>query len=492
MPIAIALSGGGSKGDFEIGALRSLYNRGVQPDIVTGTSVGSVNAVKLAEDAVGDGALSELEEIWLDLMSDSDMYVEDPKFAEMSHAVKNLIRYGRSRLADGPFCFLPDPFVGFIQFLSVASASSAELVDGAVAFLNAKSKSLYLFRPLREKLQIHVDPAKVARSGVKLRMATVSLESGEVRYVDERGRFIDDDTPVDLLDAAIASSSIPALFAPQLLGSENFIDGGVRDVTPVQAALDAGADHIYAIVSSRGGVDPAPKGSFDEKTIVDIALRATMEIMPDQLQRFETNPPGLGWPPNVVFIQPDFTVHDSLTVDHGLIRINRDFGYMRAAEIFEYGQPTNIFGVLLLWGLTDFSTKIAKLRKEIWTQEYAAAGQRTLGQEVLEPHLVLVPAPEVFLEVRRMKKELKKWLEERMSLFGAVPTARVSPTTIDFGEVAVCRPQTRFITVRNMADFGTPPDVSQLWLQFEAHPWTNPAAGRPLGIFSLCSGGSRG
>ena len=365
MPIAIALSGGGSKGDFELGALRALYNRGVQPEILTGTSVGSVNAVKLAEDAVGDSALSELEAIWLDMTSDSDMYVEDPKLAELSQAARNLIRYGRSQLADGPISFLTDPFVSLIQFLSVASAAGAELLDAAEAFLNAKSKSLYLFRPLREKLQIYVDPAKVARSGVKLRMATVSLESGEVRYVDERGRFIDDETPVDLLDAAIASSSIPAIFAPQLLGTENFIDGGVRDVVPIQAALDAGADRVYAIVASRGGVDPAPKGSFDEKTIADIALRATMEIIPDQLQRFETNPPGLGWPKGVVFIQPDFTVHDSMTVDPGLIRINRDFGYMRAADIFDYGQPADILAVLLLAILVYYSTKIAELRKEI-------------------------------------------------------------------------------------------------------------------------------
>ncbi len=128
---------------------------------------------------------------------------------------------------------------------------------------------------------------------------------------------------------------------------------------------------------------------------------------------------------------------------------------------------------------------------EIWTKEYAAAGQRTLGQEVIEPDLVLVPAPEVFLEVRGMKKELKKLLEDRMTLFGAVPTAHVSPTTIDFGEVAVCRPQTQFITVRNVADFGTPPDVSQLWLRFEAHPWTNPAAGSPWGSFHSVAGKSR-
>src|SRR5690242_8965466 len=46
---AIVLSGGGTKGDFEVGAVRCLYEQGIFPKILGGTSVGSVNALKLAE-----------------------------------------------------------------------------------------------------------------------------------------------------------------------------------------------------------------------------------------------------------------------------------------------------------------------------------------------------------------------------------------------------------------------------------------------------------
>jgi Patatin-like phospholipase len=41
---AIVLSGGGTKGDFEVGAVRCLYEQGILPNILCGTSVGSVNA----------------------------------------------------------------------------------------------------------------------------------------------------------------------------------------------------------------------------------------------------------------------------------------------------------------------------------------------------------------------------------------------------------------------------------------------------------------
>jgi hypothetical protein len=53
---AIVLSGGGAHGDFEVGALRYLYNRGLYAQIICGSSVGAINGVKLAE---GGDYLSE-------------------------------------------------------------------------------------------------------------------------------------------------------------------------------------------------------------------------------------------------------------------------------------------------------------------------------------------------------------------------------------------------------------------------------------------------
>ena len=47
--VAIVLSGGFALGSFEVGALRYLYNQGIRPNILCGTSVGAINAAKLAE-----------------------------------------------------------------------------------------------------------------------------------------------------------------------------------------------------------------------------------------------------------------------------------------------------------------------------------------------------------------------------------------------------------------------------------------------------------
>jgi NTE family protein len=68
MTTAIVLGGGGARGDFEVGALRFLYDQGVMPDVLVGTSVGAINAAKLAEGGPSDDptrGLKGLESIWL-------------------------------------------------------------------------------------------------------------------------------------------------------------------------------------------------------------------------------------------------------------------------------------------------------------------------------------------------------------------------------------------------------------------------------------------
>ena len=79
MPTAIVLSGGGAKGDFEVGAVRCIYDRGIRPDIICGVSVGAINAVKLAEgENPGDPTqgLPGLEALWASLRRDGDMFVD--------------------------------------------------------------------------------------------------------------------------------------------------------------------------------------------------------------------------------------------------------------------------------------------------------------------------------------------------------------------------------------------------------------------------------
>ena len=78
---AVILSGGGANGAYEVGVMKALFaglspatnHEPLAPDIFTGTSVGSYNAAFLVAqwDTYGSTAIANLEQVWLDRVSDS-------------------------------------------------------------------------------------------------------------------------------------------------------------------------------------------------------------------------------------------------------------------------------------------------------------------------------------------------------------------------------------------------------------------------------------
>jgi len=61
-PVGFVLGGGGSLGAMQAGMLRATREAGLRPDLVVGTSVGSLNGALLADDP--DGAVERLAELW--------------------------------------------------------------------------------------------------------------------------------------------------------------------------------------------------------------------------------------------------------------------------------------------------------------------------------------------------------------------------------------------------------------------------------------------
>jgi predicted acylesterase/phospholipase RssA len=193
-------------------------------------------------------------------------------------------------------------------------------------------------------------------SGIQLRLAMVSLETGDLEHVTESGQFVDRHNRsgqcVGLTDAILASSSIPVVNPPVPLDGENFVDGGCRSITPVQAAIEAGADTVFAIVASpptledlhpllgrndildvvlgRAGT-PGAISNYETAGVFDIAQRAVMDILPHSITENELAPPN-GWGKNVVVIRPTVHTHDTMTMEPGLIRISMDYGYMRGYD----------------------------------------------------------------------------------------------------------------------------------------------------------------
>ena len=75
---ALVLSGGGSRGAYEIGAWQALSELGVRLDGVYGTSIGALNAALVAQ-----GDLDDALELWRNIRVSQIMTVRDEEAAAM-------------------------------------------------------------------------------------------------------------------------------------------------------------------------------------------------------------------------------------------------------------------------------------------------------------------------------------------------------------------------------------------------------------------------
>jgi predicted acylesterase/phospholipase RssA len=426
---ALALSGGGTKGAFEVGAARCLYDvAGLRPDIISGASVGALNAAKLAE---GPAALSQLEALWLGLTTKDDFYLEPGWFQTLDPLVRALLSSGASNIggqiaafvisyaADKIWGKLAEAFgvPGLLYDICTSLypvvtkiIDAVRLIDAAVQALNANA--LFINVPLVNLITLNIDPAKISASGIRLRVAMVSLETAATEVVTEHASLVSTGHTLPLQSVLLASASIPGAFPPVAIsgtsrGTEHFVDGGTRDNVPIREAVMAGADRVDAVMLSPRQL--SFKTGFGQAKLIDIAPRA-MEILLDEIQLDDIAPfRGFGVP--VTVAAPTFLVHDTLTVDPGLISINLDYGYMRAYD--------DLIGPAADRAALRASTDdIILTRLDAWTEEHFANGER-LGPRLPGSPLVLVPSPTSLQNVRDMKMDVRTKTEARITRFGS-------------------------------------------------------------------------
>src|SRR5215218_9724625 len=65
--VAFVLSGGAGLGAIQVGMLRALYEHGVSPDLIVGTSAGALNGAFIASRPQTVATADELGRIWRDL-----------------------------------------------------------------------------------------------------------------------------------------------------------------------------------------------------------------------------------------------------------------------------------------------------------------------------------------------------------------------------------------------------------------------------------------
>ncbi|WP_342052131.1 MULTISPECIES: patatin-like phospholipase family protein [unclassified Cupriavidus] len=206
--IGLALGGGAARGFAHIGVIKALEAQGIHPDIVTGTSAGSVVAALYA--------------------SGMD---------------------------------------GFALNKVALTMDEATIADWALPFgtrfggwLKGEALQNYVNRLVKQK--------PIESMKLPLGIVATDLQSGE-RILFRRG---------NTGQAVRASSSVPGVFQPVSIAGHDYVDGGLVEPVPVDAAREMGADFVIAVNIS---ADPASQKNGGQSGV----LLQTTAIMGQSINR---------------------------------------------------------------------------------------------------------------------------------------------------------------------------------------------------------------
>lgn len=223
----LILQGGGAFGAFECGVVRAMSEARIAPSIVSGVSVGAVNGAIIAGNPTRPAAA--LEAFWNDISVCVPSTI--PAQAGNFFAVGSAMTWG-----------IP----GFFRPRWLAPGVGGE-------FWPCQWTSLYDPTPIKTLLCKYVDFAKLPRSPVRLIVAAVDVDLGELVFFDSR---VDKLTP----DHILASCSLPPIFPWTTIDGHHYWDGGIISNSPLEHVLrqsDA-ANRQVIVVDLFPGKRPLP------------------------------------------------------------------------------------------------------------------------------------------------------------------------------------------------------------------------------------------
>jgi len=187
---AFVLGGGGLLGAVEVGMLRALFEAGISPDLILGTSVGALNGALVAADP-SPGVIGRLVKLWESAAGSKEVYGDG--------AVRQVTRAMRT------------------------------------------GTHLHSAKPLRERLQQELGDLSFDDLVIPFQCCAASIERAAEHWFTE-GR---------VADAVMASAAVPGLLRPARVNGEHYLDGGIVNSIPVGRAVDCGATRIFVLQVGR-------------------------------------------------------------------------------------------------------------------------------------------------------------------------------------------------------------------------------------------------
>jgi predicted acylesterase/phospholipase RssA len=250
---AFVLSGGGAYGAYEVGVMKALCSgrspasgyQPVNPDLLSGTSVGAFNAafMTMYPELSGSEKAANLEKTWLHevcgvsgtrdngvirFRANPFQYLDQfpptslsTIFLEPARDAAFLAQYWFSRLP-GVLCGPGRLSQRLVQLVDISAFVSVDPFQRLIA------KTLQL--------------EEIRNSEALLRIAATNFETGAVQVFANED--MTDECGARLI---MASAAIPGIFPPVEAGSATYVDGGVVMNTPLKNAIEGGATTLHVV-----------------------------------------------------------------------------------------------------------------------------------------------------------------------------------------------------------------------------------------------------
>lgn len=193
---ALVLSGGGSKGAYEVGVMLGLKKLNIEYEIVTGTSVGALNGLFAVQKD-----LYQAYNLWKNI-SFSTVYNED--------------------------IFKKNIKSNFDIYKNYAK----EIVKAGGVDISG----------LEENLEKLFNPSKFYGSNIDYGLVTYNLSKRKPVFLTKK------DLPQEKIkDFVVASATCFPAFKPKKIGKNLYIDGGYYDNLPINLAIEMGAEEVIAV-----------------------------------------------------------------------------------------------------------------------------------------------------------------------------------------------------------------------------------------------------
>jgi NTE family protein len=228
--IALIFQGGGALGAYQAGVYEALHEAGVEPDWVTGVSIGAINAAIIAGNSRAT-RIEKLKTFW-NRITERKIWAYTPDgdiYRQMRNATSSIMTMTLGQ----PGFFKPHHPS---PLLSPAGAKTAT--------------SYYDSTPLKETLEELVDFSLINDRTMRFAVGAVNVLTGNFIYFDNQ---LEDIFPEHIM----ASGALPPALPMIKIGTDYFWDGGIVSNTPLQHLLEH-EDRINTLVfqidlfSSRG------------------------------------------------------------------------------------------------------------------------------------------------------------------------------------------------------------------------------------------------